>query len=194
MHLSKTDKSMGLSAAFIGRICISVVPELCQPNFLSILLLFSNKKFLGRSDVLHPQNIIQIIGHRNCTYSPGTLKFRLHCRSQGTQQQILKGGKSKQTNKNSPNRKKHIRSFILDQTNSENSKIKFSAIFSAIDQFYFFSPMKIGLHCKNYTEIIGLHWNWNFFQQEFISSSLFFVLQCILHTQSLSCGAGHRIK
>lgn len=85
MHLSKTDKSMGLSAAFIERICISVVPELCQPNFLSILLLFSNKKFLGRSDALHPQNITQIIGHQNCTFSPGTLKFHLHCRSQGTQ-------------------------------------------------------------------------------------------------------------
>lgn len=54
MHLSKTDRSPGLSAALLERTCISLVPELCQPNFLSILLLYSSAKFLGVSGALQP--------------------------------------------------------------------------------------------------------------------------------------------
>ena len=54
MHLSMTDKGTGLSAACIEWICICVVPELCQPNFLSILLLFNITKFLGVSGGLQP--------------------------------------------------------------------------------------------------------------------------------------------
>lgn len=66
MHLSKPDKSIGLSAALIERICISVVLELCQPNFLSILLLFSNTKFLRVSGALQPLK-------RNSNYLPPEL-------------------------------------------------------------------------------------------------------------------------